>query len=189
MISLYNGQPADLLGPNYRRDPEVKALSYAIQQGMQLLLRYAPRGMVYADLDNLQEPALDLLAVETDVQSYDKAYDVSIKRELVKNAIRWHQIAGTRAAVEELARKIFGDCEVQEWYEYDGQPYRFRVVTSATASADDVSEFNRLVSKVQNLRSHLESVSIVREISSPGNRDISIRVQVASMPPISCVFP
>ena len=39
MISLYNGQPADLLGPNYRRDPEVKALSYAIQQGMQLLLR------------------------------------------------------------------------------------------------------------------------------------------------------
>lgn len=187
MISLYDGQMSDLLGPNYRSDPEVIALSHAIQAGMQVLLKYKDRALIFASIDSMQEDALDLLATELRTQYYDTSYDISIKRELVKQAVRWFQIAGTKAAVEELARSIFGECEVNEWFEYGGDPYYFRIITNAPASADDVARFNVLLEKVKNLRSHIESVSILRSIRTQGNHSISFRVTIATPPAIYCV--
>lgn len=188
MIDLYNGELLNLLGPNYRADPEVQALSHALKQGMRVLLDHKDRATVYAGIDEAPEAALDLLAEELQVQYYEQGYDISIKRALIKGSLYWHQIAGTKAAVEGLAGKIFADCEVQEWMDYGGQPYHFRVVTAAPASADDVAVFNSLLSKVKNLRSHLDSVSILRSLESPGNHNISIRVTVAALPAISCIY-
>ena len=187
MISLYDGQLTDLLGPNFRQDVEVQALSHALREGMRLLLKYKERALVYASIDTMPEAALDLLATECRTQYYDASFDIETKRELVKNTVRWFQIAGTPAAVEELAKKIFGECHVEEWDEYGGSPYYFRIITNAPASADDVAKFNDLLRKVKNLRSHLESVSILRSIYTQGNHSVSIRVTVTALPEIRCV--
>ena len=187
MINLYDGQLADLLGPNFREDIEVQCLSRAIRKGMQLLLEYKDRAMVYASIDTMQEDALNLLATELRTQYYDTSYDISVKRDLVKQTVRWFQVAGTKAAVEELANSIFGACTVEEWYEYSGSPYYFRIITSAPASADDVAHFNVLLAKVKNLRSHIESVSILRSIRTMGNHSISFRVTIATPPAIHCI--
>ena len=187
MINLYDGQITDLLGPLYKSDTEVKCLSHAIRAGMRVLLEYKDRALVFADIDNMQEDALDLLATELRTQYYDTAYDISIKRDLVKQTVRWFQIAGTKAAVEELAKSIFGECEVNEWFEYGGDPYYFRIITNAPASADDVARFNVLLEKVKTLRSHIESVSILRSIRTQGNHSISFRVTIATPPAIYCV--
>lgn len=186
MIDLYNGQITDLLGPNYRQDKEVQCLSHAIREGMRVLLAYKERAMVYASIDTMPEDALDLLATELRTQYYDTNYSIAVKRDLVKQTVRWFQVAGTKAAVEELAKSIFGECEVNEWYEYGGNPFYFRIITNAPASADDVARFNVLLQKVKNLRSHIESVSILRSIYTDGNHSISIRVQIAQPPAIYC---
>ena len=123
MISLYDGQITDLLGPNYRRDEEVQCLSHAIREGMRVLLNYKDRALVYADIDHMKEDALDLLATELRAQYYDTSYTIEVKRDLVKQAVRWFQVAGTKAAVEELAKSIFGECEVNEWFEYSGSRF------------------------------------------------------------------
>lgn len=188
MISLYDGQVLNLLAPNYRADPEVQALSFAIQQGMRTLLNYAARAAVYTDIDNMREDALDLLAAEICAQYYEAGYPLETKRALVRQAIRWHEVAGTVAGVEELASQIFQDCRVEEWSSYGGNPFCFRVITQALAGADDVARFNRLLSGVKNLRSHLDSVSILRVLETPGSHDISIRVTVAELPAIHCIF-
>ena len=54
MISLYDGQITDLLGPNYRQDTEVQCLSHAIREGMRVLLNYKDRALVFADIDHMQ---------------------------------------------------------------------------------------------------------------------------------------
>ncbi len=187
MISLYDGQITDLLGPNYRQDTEVQCLSHAIREGMRVLLNYKDRALVFADIDHMQEDALDLLATELRAQYYDTSYTIEVKRDLVKQAVRWFQVAGTKAAVEELAKSIFGECEVNEWFEYSGSPFYFRIITNAPASADDVARFNILLEKVKNLRSHIESVSILRSIRTQGNHSISFRVTIATPPAIHCI--
>ena len=186
MISLYEGQITDIMPLNYAQDPEIIALSYAIQYGMQLLLDHARRAVIYADIDSADEAELDLLAVENRVQYYDMDYDVEVKRDLVKKALRWHQIAGTTGSVEELAKSIFGACDVQEWYQYSGNPFCFRVITSALADPNNIVLFNRLLKNVKPLRATLESVSILRTISTQGSHSVSVRVQVSALPAIHC---
>ena len=58
MIKYIDGELANLLGPNYRADPEVQALSYAIKQGMLKVLEYRERALVYASIDSLPDNML-----------------------------------------------------------------------------------------------------------------------------------
>jgi hypothetical protein len=50
---------------------------------------------------------------------------------------------------------------VEEWFEYGGQPYHFKVLTTNTsATTTDVQRFTRAVESVKNARSVLEAVEI-----------------------------
>ena len=187
MISLYDGQITDLLGPNCQQDTEVQCLIYVIREGMRVLLDHKDRALIYAGVDSMQEEALDLLAAELRAQYYDTSYSIDVKRAIAKQAIRWHQVAGTKAAVEELAKSIFGSCTVNEWYEYGGDPFYFRIITDAPAGSDDVARFNILLEKAKNLRSHIESVSILRSIRTQGNHSIGFCVTTATPPAIYCI--
>lgn len=187
MISLYDGQLSDLLGAYYKKDTKIQALSHALREGMRLMMHYSDKAAVYTDISNMPEEVLDLLAAELSVQYYDASYPVETKRKLTKNAMRWHRIAGTKAAVEELASSIFDDCQVQEWFEYDGEPYKFRIIVGAQERAENVERFTTLLKKAKNLRSHLESVSILRSISTGGSHSVGIRTVVVRLPPIQSI--
>lgn len=188
MISFYDGQLTDLLGgPAYKNDPKVQALSLALRDGMRMLYDYTKRAYIYALIDQLEEPVLDLLATELRAQYYDTSYSVEIKRGLLKNANRWHQIAGTKAAVEELAISIFGECKVLEWFEYDGKPYHFEIITNAYADPENIQHFNELLQNVKNLRSHLDAVAIHRTIQTGGSHSASVvSTTVLKQPTIRC---
>jgi len=149
--SLYDALITDTLGGPYLEDPEVAAFAYALRAGIRLLLSYAERVTTYSYIDTMAEPYLDLLAAELRTPYYDAGYDITVKRSLVRQTLRWYQITGTRAAVEELGTTIFGYCKVEEWDEYpiQGYPYHFRVITQAPASADNVAAFNQILRHVK----------------------------------------
>jgi len=169
--SLYDALITDTLGGPYLEDPEVAAFAYALRAGIRLLLSYAERVTTYSYIDTMAEPYLDLLAAELRTPYYDAGYDITVKRSLVRQTLRWYQITGTRAAVEELGTTIFGYCKVEEWDEYpiQGYPYHFRVITQAPASADNVAAFNQILRHVKSARSYLDSVSIYRTIDTGGS--------------------
>lgn len=159
MINLYDGEFSALLGPNYRADPEVQALSYAVKQGMQILIDAAAKGRVHCDVDSLDESALDLLAAELRTQYYDNSYPTEKKRELVKSTLIWHQQAGTAGAVSDLAKKIYGeDAAISEWYEYSGEPYTFMVSSHDQLSPESITMFNDILRNTKNVRSRLALV-------------------------------
>lgn len=184
--SFGDGLLTDLLGGPYRTDPEVQALAYAIRAGTQLLIKYTDNATVMGAIEKAPEEALDLLAAELRTQYYDVAYSPSIKRSLLQNTMRWYQIAGTKAAVEELAQTIFGNCTVEEWFEYGGEPYHFRVITNALAEPDNIEQFTTLLRSIKNVRSHLDSVSIHRIIHQPGNHSGGVAMTSVLAPPIRC---
>lgn len=161
MISYYDGQITDILPGNITKKPEVKALSYALQQACRLLYRYGRRLYIYTNLDEQPEEVIDLLASELRTQYYRSTLDLDTKRQLVKNTLIWYMSAGTPSAVEELVVAVFGkDGEVKEWWEYGGKPYCFRIKSEIPLTENNMDNFIRIIQKVKNTRSHLEAVEV-----------------------------
>ena len=165
MISYYDGQITDILPGNITKKPEVKALSYALQQACRLLYRYSRRLYIYSNLDEQPEEVIDLLASELRTQYYRSTLDLDTKRRLVKNTLIWYMSAGTPQAVEELVSVVFGEGEVKEWYEYGDKPYYFKIVTNAILTLEMNDFFSIMIRRVKNTRSHLRAIDIHRIVN------------------------
>lgn len=165
MISYYDGQLTDILPGNITGKPEIRALSYALQQGCRLLYSYSQRLCIYSGSDSQPEEVTDLLASELRTQYYSNALDLDTKKQLVKNTLVWYEKAGTPEAVEELVATVFGEGKVEEWFEYGGKPYWFRIQTDALLTEDTTVYFSDMIRKVKNVRSHMESIKIHRIIN------------------------
>lgn len=163
MIEYKDSEMAQIL-PDVLRSPEVKAVSYAINEALKRLMLCAESVGVYAAIDKLRDEELDLLALELNAQYYDNNLNVSVKRGIIKNAIKWHFSAGTPAAVQELIEIVFGAGSVREWWEYDGKPYFFRVRAEVPLTESAIDKFTRIIQNVKNTRSHLEAVEVFREV-------------------------
>lgn len=164
MIELYEGQITDILDGSLKRNPEVQALSYAIQVEKQRIMLLTQGTKIEAAIDDLSEDALDALAVELRTQYYSLDISIEKKRKLIRNTFLWYKKAGTLSAVEELARAAYGECTVQEWFEYGADPGYFKVETSNfEAVYDNMQSFLTLLEKVKRLSAHLEKVQILTE--------------------------
>lgn len=166
MIRFYDGKITDILPGNLTDSPKVKALGYALREGTRMLCDYAERVYIYTAIDAQPGEVLDLLAAELRAQYYRGDMDLDTKRSIVGNALIWHMTAGTPEAVEGLIAAVFGKGKVEEWFEYGGEPYHFRVTadTGFALTPEKDKLFREMLQKVKNTRSHLESVEIRRRI-------------------------
>lgn len=163
MTKLYDSQITQIL-PDYLSDgASAQALSFALGRAVEKLIGYCGNIGVFAVIDTAPDYVLDRIALELNTQYYSDSLDIKTKRSLVKNTINWYGTAGTPAAVEELVASVFGRGEVQEWFQYGGEPYMFKISTNADADYDSIVKFDRLIERVKNIRSHIDKVSFLRE--------------------------
>ncbi len=164
-----------LLPQFMRDDTNAKAFAYAVQSQIVKVSLAIEHAKLYSRIDTLSEEILDELAWQFNVVEYSNEYDISIKRELIKGCMELHYKRGTVDAVEEVVHKIFGDAEVEEWFNYGGSPYHFKIRTSNTGATDTmIQEITRLVKDTQSVRAYLEEVVI--EIIQSMNLYVGCRV-------------
>lgn len=149
------------------KDPEVEALSYALQQQFIILKKYADQMQCFSNVEELNETVLDYLAIELQAMYYEQSMSLDKKREIIKNTMKWHIYAGTPAAVSEMVNVIFGTGRVVEWFDFENPeeriPGTFDIITDAGFSKDLIARFNKTIKKVKNARSHLRKVNIERK--------------------------
>ncbi len=165
MISYYDGQLTDILPGNITKKPEVKALSYAIQQACRRIYRYSQRLYIFTNLESQPEEIVDLLASELRTQYYKSDLPLNEKRQLVKNTLIWYMSAGTPKAVEELITVAFGEGKVEEWFEYGDDPFFFKIETDTVMTQEINNFFTIMIQHVKNTRSHLRAIEIDRKTS------------------------
>ena len=117
--------------------------------------------ILYARMDELPEPLLDLLAQDFKVDWWDGDYSLEEKRQTLRDSWHVHRTLGTKAAVETALSAIYPNTKVIEWWEYDGLPYHFRL--SINVSSDETSSLKhqRVMARLElykNLRSQLDEV-------------------------------
>ena len=161
MIDLFNSNITDILPDVLANDAKVKALGYAIQKAMQRLISYCQNTSVYSVIDTAPEQVLDMLAVELNTQYYDDSQSIDVKRSLIKNTLIWYMKTGTPASIEEAVAAVFGNGEIEEWFDYGGEPYYFKVRTSNINSTDEmIYQLTDIINTMRNVRSHLEEVVV-----------------------------
>lgn len=158
-----------------RDDMNAAAFAYALNSKIAEVTSSIMHIKLYSRIDSLSEEILDELAWQFNVVEYRPDYDISIKRELIKGCMQSHYKRGTVAAVEEAVQKIFGDAVIEEWFDYGGNPYHFKVRTSNTGATDEmIQEVTKIVKETQNVRSYLEEVIV--EIIQSMNMYIGCKV-------------
>ncbi|CAM4110180.1 phage tail protein I [Mesobacillus thioparans] len=106
---------------------------------------------------------LDLIAWEEHVDFYDSSLPEETKRELVNKSTWFHESKGTPGAIEDLITTVFEEGKVVEWFEYNGSPYTFKVITNnPSVTQEKAAEFIRALDSVKNKRSRLEKVEITQ---------------------------
>ena len=152
---------ARLLPSFMRDDLAVKGLSAGVNQIVRSLSADVVKLSTWDRIDTLSETELDELAWELNILWYNKSASIDTKRELVKNSDKVYQHLGTKWAVENVIRSYFGDGYITEWFEYDGEPGCFRVVSAnPTLNNEKLQEFLNILGKVKRASSHLDGITI-----------------------------
>ena len=161
---IYSVSLLDLLPESLKKDPFVCVLAEAISLEMREISSESRKVLLYVFIDELPENVIDLLAWQDHVDFYDPSLPLEKKRELVKQSFPTHMRKGTPWAVDQVVSAAFDDSKVEEWFEYGGEPYHFRVTTTDRMTDDKkYSDIFRAIHAVKNLRSKLESITIRRD--------------------------
>lgn len=163
MTDLENMSLLDLLPTSIRYDPKIIAYAEALDIELAAVKTEARKIPIFSRLDEIDDEEADQLAWGFNVSFYDVSLPIEQKRELVKNAYRFHRKKGTPAAVEELITILFGYGKVEEWFEYGGQPGYFRVITNnPEVTQEKAQEFIKAVDSIKRGTAHLETVVLAK---------------------------
>ena len=153
-----------LLPDSLRHDPVIQALEAGFSAEYRRLVTDIPAVMPWEDLDAQTEPVLSLMAYDVNPLFWDPGWTDDVKRDVLRNALRWRMIHGTPACVEEfLAVVLRLRAEVIPWWLYGGEPGRFRVHVDFAGHGYDEeawAEAVRIILRANNTRSHLDALEM-----------------------------
>jgi phage tail P2-like protein len=148
--------------PGMTEEPKITAECAALDAAHNFIIQAIQSVSILSEVDRQDDSVTDMLALQQHVDYYNQALPLETRRSLVKNSGHIHKIKGTPAAVEEVARIVFGSATVQEWFEYGGKPFCFRVlINEFPNSGKQMDEVHRAIASAQNVRSHLDDVIII----------------------------
>ncbi|MFX3672867.1 MAG: phage tail protein I [Paenisporosarcina sp.] len=161
MNSLNNSSVLSLLPTSLQVDEDIKAAVITLDRSTSELLQYARKLSFFVNPLITEHNLLDAVAADLHVDFYDKSFSIDIKQALIRNSFTLHMSKGTPQAVEDLISTVFGEGIVEEWFEYGGEPFHFRIVTNNESITNErAQEFIRALETVKRKSAILESVTI-----------------------------
>jgi len=184
----------EILPDSLSSDPSARAAAAALDDVLDATTRAIPGILLYArlardtgaassvpmlpplsrlaalsgGLTSLPEAVLDHLAWQLHVEGYETAVDVAAKRQLIAGSLLLHRRRGTPWAVRTaLEAALHVPATVQQWFEYGGEPYFFRVrLELGGAGLDEAAQRNalQLIQDYKNVRSWLDYLETASSI-------------------------
>lgn len=115
-------------------------------------------------IDNIPADALPHLAEQyhiTGNEGWLQALSEVEKRNLIKSAIKMHRYKGTKFALEEIFKTLNIVGNVEEWFNYGGEPYHFKVILqifNRSINEETETKLRALINEYKNERSWLEEI-------------------------------
>lgn len=160
MNDIYSMDLSSILPSALTRDPKMVALARTLADQLLTVSGHLDDVLIYSRFDELPEALVDVLAYDMHVDWYSYSYPLQVKRDLVKNSVKVHKKMGTKYAVETALGSLWPQSEVEEWFQYGGEPHHFRVMVDVTEDRITAS-FGQLVDAIwmyKRLSSWLDGV-------------------------------
>lgn len=118
-----------------------------------------------ANVDSLPVDALPHLAEQyhiTGEEGWIFCQNDLEKRALLKNAIKLHKYKGTKFAIISALSVLNLNCDIKEWFEYNGEPFFFKVFVEVESVFNEGIELQivNIINAHKNVRSWLETLTI-----------------------------
>lgn len=137
------------------------------------------KAAIYTQIDALPEDLLDILAADFKVDWYDREGNIKDKRKTIRECIEVHRFKGTKYAIITALESFYNKVNVDEWFEYGGEPFHFKVtVCGSTIDEDKRSRILEKIRYYKNLRSVLDSVTFKVGIDAHTELKIGIKGRV-----------
>lgn len=148
------------LPPALRNDSEMKAIADGIAGELTKTAKEIKNNVIYARIDELPEAVLDVLAFDMHIDWYDYDYPIEVKRNLVKTSVMVHKKLGTKYAVRTALGALHPQSTVEEWFDYGGKPYRFRLILDISESRVevDITKIIATIGMYKRLTAHLDGI-------------------------------
>ena len=173
----------ELLPSPLRRDANYQALSDLLDRFDLDLTKL----LIYW-LDDVDASALPTLAKQFHVmglEGWDFATTEAQQRALLKQAVELHRLKGTTWAVRQGIKRYDPNLDIQEWFEYGGEPYRFRLVNGQAAlTLHQAVELFHTIEALKSLRSKLEGGIEAEETIHQTLRLLSATLMSITMAPL-----
>lgn len=165
MVDLTNVDLLAIQSRYMQADVTTQALCAALTPLIRELAQQCDLVILYPRINELQGAILDAVAWGLHVDAYDALAADDEKRRMILNSYQVHKFKGTVFAVQRIVEGVFGDDgEVEEWFDYGGDPYHFKVKVLCSArgiSAADQTRAINLINAGKNLRSELDGLQLV----------------------------
>lgn len=165
MIEFKNIKIKDLI-PSNICTTNVKNIAIALDSELLNINNNIKQNLIISRISELPENVIDSLAWQFRVDNYNNNANIDIKRDMVKKSIIMHKRKGTKGAVRTTAENVFPKAELKENWEYDGDPYCFRIDIENT-KIENNNSINTLIENIEvmkNKRSHLDEIRIIKNI-------------------------
>lgn len=150
-------KPSSLQGQN------IETLLESFDNSFQPLFNQVIQSLIYPRIDEISDPALlDMLAWQFHIEGWELAETEEEKRTLIKKTIELHRYKGTIWAVKHALSAVGYPTTVREWFEYNGDPFRFKVECDISKESiiDEtmIELILRLINQYKNVRSWLDDL-------------------------------
>lgn len=142
------------------RDDDKNKVAECIAEELAKTVADTEMVKIFPAIDSLPEAVLDMLAYDLKVEWYEYNAPIKNKRTTIKECILVHKHKGTKFAVEAAVHSLYDRADVQEWFEYSGEPFHFRIKVYGSSSGG-VKTLGQKILYAKNLRSVLDSVAFV----------------------------
>lgn len=157
---IYSVNFADYLPGALKHDTKMRAIAAAVTKEALTVSREIENVLIYSRIDELPEALIDILAYDMHVDWYDYSFPLEVKRDILKGSVNVHKKMGTKYAVEKALGALYPQSEVEEWFQYEGQPHHFHIICDVTENRVTAS-FQEIINAVmmyKRLSSHLDEV-------------------------------
>ena len=179
MSSIRNDDLLRTLPQVLKNDKSFHAFATVMAKQLRTIIDDTDHATIYARIDALPEAVLDILAYDFKVDWWDYGYSVEQKRQTLKDSWLVHKHLGTKYAVKTAVSAIYPNSSVEEWFEWGGDPYTFRLLINASDVLIDLNQQTRvleLANYYKNLRSHLCGIEYTVEAKKPATLHIGVQL-------------
>ena len=156
-MNIHNVDLIKLMPQNFLADDKAKKICEVINTELQGLAVNTKFAEASYDVDNATSAVLEHIAWQLNSELFFLGATLEEKKRLVKEAIQLHRRKGTKYAVEHAIQLIFPNAKVEEWFEYGGNPYYFRVINTERRSLREILTIISLINIMKSLRSWLDN--------------------------------